>query len=285
MILRVRPDAPMPRIQGGQYTVIGLGNWEERVPETQTEQLTEAERHKFVKRAYSISCPVLDDDDHLVTVDECDFFEFYIVLIREAADKPPALTPRLFCLEPGGRLFVGTKITGRYTLEPVHERQDVVFLATGTGEAPHNAMLAELLCRNHTGRIVNAVCVRNRADLGYLELHQQLERTYSNYSYMTLTTREPQNLDRAHPEYVGKQYIQQLITSGQLEERLGHPLVPEDTHVFLCGNPAMIGIPKHDPQGNTIYPQPRGVIEILEERGFQSDEPRRPGNIHFEKYW
>ena len=47
----------------------------------------------------------------------------------------------------------------------------------------------------------------------------------------------------------------------------------------------MIGVPEADEQGNRTYPKPTGVIELLEQRGFRTDEPRKPGNIHFEKYW
>ena len=85
-----------------------------------------------------------------------------------------------------------------------------------------------------------------------------------------------------------KVYIQDLITSGQLEERLGQPLDPARTHVFLCGNPKMIGVPVKDPNtGQRVYPSPTGVVEILEKRGFRADQPqvKFKGNIHFEEYW
>ena len=45
-----------------------------------------------------------------------------------------------------------------------------------------------------------------------------------------------------------KAYIQDLIGSGQLEEKLGRPLELATTHVFLCGNPKMIGVPVKDRQ-------------------------------------
>src|SRR5690606_28492366 len=108
----------------------------------------------------------------------------------ESPGAPPALTPRLFTLKTGDRLFVGTKITGHYTLACVTPEQDVIFLATGTGEAPHNAMIAELFELGHTGKIINAVCVRQRSDLGYIAAHQELERQYQSYRYLPLTTRE-----------------------------------------------------------------------------------------------
>ena len=88
----------------------------------------------------------------------------------------------------------------------------------------------------------------------------------------------------AHPEFVGKMRLQEFITSGKLAEALERPLDPHTCHVFLCGNPAMVGIPK-DEQGQRVYPQPTGVIELLERIGFLADRPEQPGNIHFEKYW
>ena len=285
IVIRVRPDGGVPAHQAGQYTTLGLGFWEPRAPDTQAEQLSDAELRKVVKRAYSISFPILDDAGGLLRRADCDFLEFYVVLVRESPGTPPALTPRLFCLAPNDRLFVGPRITGHYTLAPVTSAQDVLFLATGTGEAPHNAMIAELLDRGHTGKILSAVCVRRRTDLAYLATHAALERQFPNYRYLPLTTREPVNVDRARPDYVGKQYLQNVIESGRLESELGHPLDPARTHFFLCGNPAMIGIPHTEEDGSHAYPQPTGVIEILERRGFHTDERGRRGNIHFEKYW
>jgi ferredoxin--NADP+ reductase len=285
MVVRVRPDGGVPEFQAGQYTTLGLGYWEPRAPDTQAEELKESDLRKLIRRAYSISFPILDDAGRLLARHECDYLEFYVVLVRESPGAPPALTPRLFHLKTLDRLYVGSKITGHYTLSGVTAAHDVIFLATGTGEAPHNAMVAELLSRSHTGKIVNAVCVRRRTDLAYLAVHQELEQRYAGYRYLPLTTREPENLDRAHPGYVGKQYIQKLIESGRLEEVLGHPLDPRRTHVFLCGNPAMIGIPETDENGGHIYPKPRGVIEIFEERGLRATERGHDGTIHYEKYW
>jgi len=79
-----------------------------------------------------------------------------------------------------------------------------------------------------------------------------------------------------------------LITSGQLESILKQALDPERTHVFLCGNPKMIGVPIKDREtGARMYPEPTGIIEILEKRGFRADQPqiKLKGNIHFEEYW
>jgi ferredoxin--NADP+ reductase len=282
LTIRVRPDYPLPPHKPGQYSTLGLGFWEPRHEGCQPEEIPERDLGKLVRRAYSISCPVLDERGELLDRERTDWLEFYIVLVRDSSkEKPPALTPRLFMLAPGGRLFLGEKITGHYTLDPVRPDDTVLLLSTGTGEAPHNYMLWELLRRGHAGRILSACCVRYRRDLGYLTLHDELMRRFPNYTYMSLTTREATTAGR-------KVYVQDLITSGQLEERLGRPLDPARTHVFLCGNPAMIGVHVKDPQtGQRVYPRPPGVIEVLEGRGFQADQPQAKikGNIHFEEYW
>ena len=93
-------------------------------------------------------------------------------------------------LKEGDRLFVGEKIAGQFTLEPVREGDTVLFLATGTGEAPHNYMTWQLLRRGHQAAILSACCVRFSSDLAYLPIHQELMRRYTNYTYLPLTTRE-----------------------------------------------------------------------------------------------
>ena len=281
MVMRVKPDFPRPVHQPGQYGTLGLGYWEPRVAGCQEETLKPEDVTKVVRRAYSISCSVDGEPGHLYEPEASDWLEFYIVLVRENLDgRVPALTPRLFALKQGDRIQLGERITGHYTLEPVKPGDNVLFLSTGTGEAPHNYMLWDLLRRGHTGKILSACCVRYSRDLGYLELHRRLMGRYPSYQYRGLTTREPGQTRKA--------YIQDLITSGEMEEALGDQLDPARTHVFLCGNPKMIGVPHRDKDtGVKTYPQPAGVIEILEARGFAADVSaiKFKGNVHFEEYW
>jgi len=280
-ILRIQPDYPIPEHKPGQYTTLGLGGWEPRMPGCQEEDLKPGEESKLIRRSYSISHPILSDAGQLVVPGSLPWLEFYIVLVRQSeTGKPPALTPRLFMVREGERLYMGEKITGYFTLDGVQPDDTVLFLSTGTGEAPHNYLLWELLSRGHRGKILGACCVRYRRDLGYLDLHLRLARQFPNYQYLALTTREADTVKH-------KVYIQDLITSGQLEERLGGTLDPRRCHVFLCGNPKMIGVPIIDrATGTKSYPQPQGVIEILEGRGFRADQgSKQRGNIHFEEYW
>jgi ferredoxin--NADP+ reductase len=277
-VIRVRPDFPIHSYKPGQYTTIGAGYWEPRVADCQPEELDPAQVTKLVKRAYSISSSVLGDDGQLLRKEDENYLEFYIVLVRDAERRPPALTPRLFAMQEGSRLFVSEKITGTYTLDNVRPDDTVLFMATGTGEAPHNKMLLELLRMSHPSMIASIVCVRFRGDLGYFDVHQQLIAQSPNYRYIWLTTREQENLQN-------KLYIQDLIRTGELERRLGRPIDPAHTHAFLCGNPKMIGVPERSAGGQLQYPKPTGVVELLEQRGFKCDRAREPGNIHFEKYW
>ena len=65
MMVRIRPDIALPKHQPGQYTSIGLGNWEPRHPGCQDEVLKPGDETRLVKRAYSIGCPVLDENGQL----------------------------------------------------------------------------------------------------------------------------------------------------------------------------------------------------------------------------
>jgi ferredoxin--NADP+ reductase len=281
MVIRIKPDFARPIHKPGQYCSLGLGNWELRTDGCQLETLPPADLSKVVRRAYSISCSMLTEQGGLLDIAATDYLEFYIVLVRENADgRVPALTPRLFALKEGDRINIGEKITGMYTLDVVKPADSVIFLGTGTGEAPHNYMLWELLKRNHQGKILSASCVRYSRDLGYLNTHKKLMKDFPQYKYLPLTTREA--------TVTKKVYIQDVIAGGELEEQLGAPLDPACTHVFLCGNPKMIGVPTHNKENGTkSYPTPPGVIEILEQRGFQSDVSaiKFKGNVHFEEYW
>ena len=156
LLIRIRPDYPLPEHKPGQYSTLGLGFWEPRHPGCQEEDLQPGDEQKIARRAYSISCSVLDEGDQLLDRSRVDWLEFYIVLVRDSdKPQPPALTPRLFMLREGDRLILGEKIAGHYTLDPVKPTDTVVFLATGTGEAPHNYMLWDLLRRSHQGRHQN----------------------------------------------------------------------------------------------------------------------------------
>ncbi len=285
MILRVVPDQGPLCFEPGQYTLLGLGAWEPRVDSVPIGHSSDSRLSKLVRRAYSISCPMLDEGGRLVTVSRLSYLEFYIARVSRPSDDPPMLTPRLFGLKDGDRLFLGPHPRGRYVLDAVRPEDTVLSFGTGTGEAPHNAHIAELLDRGHPGLIVCATSVRYRRDLAYLETHQQLEKRFDHYHYFPLTTREPENLDASRPDYVGKTHLQDVVKREDYRRLIEGRFDPLTTHAFVCGNPAMLGLPQRDPDGRLSFPKPRGMVETLVDLGLRLDEPHRPGTIHFEKYW
>ncbi|TWT49330.1 Ferredoxin--NADP reductase [Rubripirellula amarantea] len=290
-VFRIRPDQGFEPFEAGQYVALGLGNWERRIANCQDEPLPESKWKKLTRRAYSISCPMVDVDSatdstvQVMTVNSIDYLEFYVALVRHAGDldqKPPSLTPRLFGLQSGDRIEIAKKIVGHYVAHDIGPDDTVLMVGTGTGEAPHNAMAASLLSQDHQGRIIHVTSVRQRKDLAYLRQHETLSKHFPQYSYFPLTTRDPENLNTSHPKFVGKQYVQELFRSGRLAELAGVDLSPKNTHVFLCGNPAMIG---YAPPGAPPLTQP-GMIQVLIEAGFTDDHNQSgPGVIRFEKYW
>lgn len=286
MILRVRPDQGPLSFEPGQYTLLGLGAWERRVDNVAINKIKNSdEPSRLVRRAYSISCPMLDEGHHLVTVSELPYLEFYITLIGRLSDDPPMLSPRLFALEEGDRVFLGPHPHGHYVLNNVRPDDTVLYFATGTGEAPHNAHVAELLKRRHRGLIIVATSARYRRDLAYLQAHQLFEQRYDNYHYFPLTTREPENIDMSRVDYLGKTYLQDLIHRDDFQTLLADRFDPNRTHAFVCGNPAMIGLPERSHDGSLHFPQPRGMVETLVGLGLRLDQPHHLGTIHFEKYW
>lgn len=277
-IIRVRPDGRRLAFQPGQYTTLGLGTWE---PCVERQRVNASFKPQLIRRAYSISCSLLDDNGRLTRCGDSDELEFYIALVKGSDAPRPKLTPRLFTLRPGARLYVSRHAHGRYTLSNVRANEQAVFVATGTGEAPHNAMLAELLALGHSQPIVSITCARHRNDLAYLAVHRELERRFSNYRYLALTTREPENIDPGAPGYVGKRYLQDYFASGEFERTSGITLDPKRTHVFLCGNPEMVGLSTHDGQHNLKT----GMVQILASRGFKLDHAGHAGNLHTENFW
>lgn len=277
-VMKIRPDEPVEPFKPGQYTTLGLGYWEPRADEVMEEFSDHPEQwEKMALRSYSVSSSIVDENGELVEPHPSDI-EFYIVQVRPGEVEIPALTPRIFMKGVGDRIYMGRKFTGRYVLDGVQPTDNVVFLSTGTGEAPQNLMTAELLRNGHQGRMLQVVCVRHRQDLAYTEQQAKVMEKFPNYKYYAFTTREPENEGN-------KLYIQDLIEQGKVEEELGAPLDPANTHVFLCGNPQMIGLPKWDDDGTMHFPEPRGVCEILHERGFTIDHLRERGNVHYEEYW
>ena len=156
-VLRVKPDHGGTDYTAGQYATLGLGFWEERVDDAIDPNLDEPLVQADPPPRTRSAPRVLDEHGYLVDENQLDELEFYIVLVPPTDDNIPELTPRLALKRPGDRIYLGPKVAGRYTLDAVtNPAGTVMFFSTGTGEAPHNAMVTELLRKGHHGPIVSA---------------------------------------------------------------------------------------------------------------------------------
>jgi ferredoxin--NADP+ reductase len=246
MILRVHTDEPRENFKAGQYTVVGLYGAEPRsansAPETDP-----TPPGKLVLRPYSIASA-------LSRVQE---FEFYISQVKSGQ-----LTPRLFQLELGGRLHVGKRIIGVFTLADTPPEADIVMVATGTGLAPYICFLRSHVNDRPNSKMAVIHGAAKPWDLGYFSELTFLASTFPNFYYLPTLT-------HADHTWAGHRlWIEDFLVSGELERATGIQVNPDKTHFFLCGNPTMV----------------EKVTQILSASDYQRHSRQRPGSLHVEEF-
>jgi ferredoxin/flavodoxin---NADP+ reductase len=249
LVLRVKSESPLFDFKPGQFAVLGLLGREPRLAEADGEPAP-LDPDKLIRRAYSIASASL----------ERRYAEFYLTLVSSGQ-----LTPRLFALAYGGRLFMGPKASGIFTLDRVAPGKALILVATGTGLAPYMSMLRTLLVADAERRCVVLHGARYSWDLGYRAELESLARLRDNLTYIPSITRP--EADRHFQGRIGR--IQTLIETGVIEEESGVPLDPAVADIFLCGNPDMIVAAK----------------AFLQARGFQVGHGKQFGTLHIEEYW
>ncbi len=248
-ILRIKPDSPLFDFKPGQFVVIGLLGREPRVEEADDED-PPPEPDKLIRRAYSIASSSVEKR----------YVEFYVNLVSSGS-----MTPRLFALPYGGRLFLGPRATGLFTLDRVAPGKALVLIATGTGLAPYLSILRTMLVHDTRRPFVVLHGARYSWDLGYRGELESLARIRPNFTYIPSITRPHE--DPHFRGHTGR--IQALLEQGIIETLSGVPLDPARADVFLCGHPDMI----------------RTVKELLLPRGFTPDHGKQAGTVHVEEYW
>ena len=125
IIMRVETDGLLFTFEAGQYTVLGLQAGSPRVAMSDPgEDAPSSDR--LIRRAYSIASSSVENQ----------YLEFYVSLVRSGA-----LTPRLFSISEGDRLWLGPKAVGQFTLEQVAPEHNLILISTGTGLAPYLSMV------------------------------------------------------------------------------------------------------------------------------------------------
>jgi len=251
IILRVAPEGwELPEFQAGQFAVLGLPGTAQRVLMSDPDK-PELKPDKMIRRAYSIASASIQSE----------YLEFYITLVRSGE-----LTPRLFALQPGDKLYLGPKITGMFTLNQVPQGSDLVLVGTGTGLAPYMSMLrSEIECHSEV-RTAVLLGARHSWDLGYRGELIAMQRFCPSFHYFPVISR-PEEEVTPWSGHTG--YVQDLWQDGTITEAWGRAPSPDRTHILLCGNPAMI----------------EGMLTTLEAAGYTEHTRKQPGQIHVEKYW
>jgi ferredoxin--NADP+ reductase len=249
-IVRIRPDCGrVPGFVPGQFVKLGLP----RIAEGLAALNRPGRPHpgpRLVRRAYSIAS----------SPRQREYMEFLVVRIETGK-----LTPRLWTMDVGSRIWMDEQVSGRFTLDAIPPGKDIVMVATGTGVAPFVSMLRTYADRPPWRRVVLINGVRYAADLSYRAELESLGRTYANIHYIPIVSREPE-----YPAWEGlRGRVQKVLEPDVYRSLIGRPLDPYLCHVMLCGNPAMIVSVQSD----------------LEHRGFHTHSPAQPENIHFERYW
>lgn len=250
--LRIVPQGwDLPDFEPGQYATLGLAGSTARCPLAEPEDAPPKDRDKMIMRAYSVASSSV----------ESQYLEFYVGLVRFGA-----LSPRLFSLQAGDKLWISTRFKGMFTLADIPEEQNAVLIATGTGVAPYMSMLRTEAASGLKRRFAVIHGADRSYDLGYHSELSTLDMVCPTFSYLPILAKP-----EAEPvPWSGqKGFAQDLWKSGVIENAWGIRPTPENTHVFLCGNPLMI----------------QNMTAALEPEGFVTHTKKQPGQIHTEQYF
>lgn len=248
-IIRVKPLGwEFPEFKGGQFVALALPGSAESCAEATEEFETPTEPDKLIKRAYSIA-----------SSSTAQFVEFYITLVHSGS-----LTPRIFNLQIGDKIWMGKKGVGMFTIDEVDAEKNVVLIATGTGVAPYMSMLRSDALKRH-GRIMIVHGAANSWDLGYSSELLLLESMFDKFTYYPTIT-EPAKEPAGWNGDV--RFIQDIWVDGLAEKKWGFKPTPENTEIFLCGNPRMIN----------------SMVELLHGDGFVEHNRKQVGQVHVEEF-
>ena len=184
--------------------------------------------------------------------------EFYFIIVPEGP-----LSPRLASLEVDDPIWLLPRANGFFTVSELPDAEVLWCLATGTGLGPFLSILRTPDAWSKFDRCVLVHAVRRAEELTYRDEIAGIGVAHPGaFTYVPFVSRE------AHAGAMQGR-ITGAIADRRLEMRAGIPLSPENSHVMLCGNPAMV----EDTQ------------KLLESLGMRRHRRREPGHVTVETYW
>ena len=261
-IFRVFPDYPLRVFTPGQYGSLGL--------------LSSSGNSKLVKRAYSISSSIIDiESQKLINHRKVEYLEFYINRVKKNS-KREQITPKLFNLKTGDRIFCGEKIVGHYYIDDIEKWKNIILISSHTGESPNNSIVNQLLLKNTKSKIININVGKNWKSL-YQREHSLLEKMYSNYKFVQFE-------DDSHHYDVFTKFFDSINDNPNENSNYGIKLNKDKSLVMICGDPLLIGSPIK--KGGWEYEFPSyGLINVLKNKSFELSTRFKKGNIICESYW
>jgi len=251
IILRVEPAGwELPEFKAGQYAVLGLPGSARRTELSDPEEKI-PDADKIIKRPYSIASSSMEKR----------YLELYITLIRSGI-----LTPRLFDLKEGDEVFMSDRYKGLFTLDQVPEEANIVMVSTGTGIAPYMSMIRTEYKIRPNRRFALIHGARHSWDLGYRAELSTLDYYFDGFVYRPTISR-PDDEKEGWTGHTG--YVQDLWRKTASDGEFGFAPTPDDTHIFLCGAPAMV----------------EEMVELLTDSGYREHKKKAPGQIHVERFW
>jgi ferredoxin--NADP+ reductase len=193
---------------------------------------------KLIRRPMSVSS----------SADDLSEYEFFIRLVDEGE-----FTPLLWQRAVGDAINI-TGPKGKFLLQEDSRR--CLFVASGTGLAPFISMIETLRGRGEARDIVLLHGVSYEHDLAWRQQLEELEASEGFTLRYVATISRPQY----HSDWTGCTGRVESIVEGQLD---AHGLTPENTTIYVCGNPEMI----------------TAVEEMAAARGFPPEQVRK------ELYW
>jgi ferredoxin--NADP+ reductase len=177
--------------------------------------------------------------------------------------KDGPLTHELIKLKTGDHLYLAPRAAGFFILSEVPDAETLWMLSTGTAIGPFLSILTTAEVWQHYRNIVLVHAVRTAAELVYQdEIKGLLGQHAEQLRFIPFVSRED-------TDFAIRGRVPAAIEDGQLEQRAGLEIRPENSQVMICGNPAMVSDTQH----------------VLEARGLKKNRRREPGHITTEQYW
>ncbi len=187
-----------------------------------------------------------------------DILEFYSVSVPNGP-----LSTAMQKLKEGDNINIGPKGNGFLILNEIPITENIWMLATGTAIGPYLSILKTKDSWTKFKKVVLVHAVRYEKELTYQDTIRDIKDQYGDrFIYISYVSREETNTSL-------RGRIPKDIGNGVLEKEANIQMNPHNTHVMICGNPAML----------------KDTTVELKKIGLKKHRRSSPGHITTENYW